>query len=94
MQRSSARITSYLNVFPESPELQSRRVEASQHTKADARDPIPPSKKQKTMPYTPPQMTNPAWKQEMLDGKMKVWAPILARGPPFHFSRAAEKDEH
>ena len=24
------------------------------------------------MSYTPPQATNPAWKQEMLDGKMKV----------------------
>lgn len=29
------------------------------------------------MPYSPPQMTNPAWKQEMLDGKMKVELPSL-----------------
>jgi len=28
------------------------------------------------MPYTPPQMTNPAWKQEMLDGKMKIGCAI------------------
>ena len=29
------------------------------------------------MAYSPPQMTNPAWKQEMLDGKMKVELPSL-----------------
>ena len=76
-----------------SPELQSRRRACQRIAEADAHDSYS-SKKQKTMPYTPPQMTNPAWKQEMLDGKMKVRPPILARGPPFHVSRAAEKGEH
>ena len=43
----------------------------------------PDAKKQKTEApgYSAPQRTNPAWKQEMLDGKMKIGCSINTSSP-------------
>ena len=54
---------------------------------ANSRMPVqaaPDAKKQKTEApgYSAPQRANPAWKQEMLDGKMKIGCSINTSSPP------------